>query len=133
LKSVIELIFWGRGEQNAKKYFNNNHHSISGQTFDVSTFDRTSVQRLDNYDEQYTFDFLDFITKAFPDADKRSLMEQLEKTVLYKAHTAEFIEKYEINTYCGLSCYISHIYRNDLNSYYQQLDWYQADGYNKLF
>ncbi|MDR1582968.1 MAG: hypothetical protein LBS55_06880, partial [Prevotellaceae bacterium] len=37
---------------------------ISEQTFDISSFDRTSVQRLDNYDEQYTFDFLDFITKA---------------------------------------------------------------------
>ncbi|MDR2286916.1 MAG: hypothetical protein LBE04_05520, partial [Prevotellaceae bacterium] len=106
---------------------------ISGQTFDIASFDRTSVQRLDVYDEQYTFDFLDFITKAFPDADKRLLMEQLGKTVLYKANTAEFLEKYEINTYCGLSCYIPHSSRNDLNSYYQQLGWYQAGGYNKLF
>jgi hypothetical protein len=106
---------------------------ITGQTFDISTFDRTSVQRLDVYDEQYIFDFLDFITKAFPEADKRPLMEQLEKTVLYKAHTAEFLEMYEINTYCGLSCYIPHDKRNDLNSYYQQLSWCQAGGYSKLF
>jgi hypothetical protein len=106
---------------------------ISGQTFDIASFDRISVQRLDVYDEQYTFDFLDFITKAFPDTDKRPFMEQLEKTVLYKAHTTEFLEMYEINAYCGLSCYIPHIDRNDLNSYYQQLGWYQAGGYNKLF
>ncbi|MDR1595269.1 MAG: hypothetical protein LBS43_12430 [Prevotellaceae bacterium] len=106
---------------------------ISGQTFDIASFDKTSVQRLDVYDEQYTFDFLDFIIKAFPEADKRPLIEQLEKTVLYKAHTAEFIEMYEINAYCGLSCYIPHSSRNDLNSYYKQLSWYQAGGYNKLF
>ncbi|MDR1595004.1 MAG: hypothetical protein LBS43_11065 [Prevotellaceae bacterium] len=106
---------------------------ISEQTFDIASFDRTSVQRLDVYEEQYTFDFLDFITKAFPEADKRPLIEQLEKTALYKAHTAEFIEMYEINTYCGLSCYIPHIGRNDLTDYYKQLGWYQAGGYNKLF
>jgi hypothetical protein len=105
---------------------------ISGQTFDIASFDRTSVQRLDDYSEQYTFDFLDFITKAFPEADKRPLTEQLEKTVLYKAHTAKFLEKYEINTYCGLSCYIPHSGRNDLNSYYQQLGWYQAGGYETI-
>jgi hypothetical protein len=106
---------------------------ISGQTFDIVSFDRTSVQHLDVYDEQYTFDFLDFITKAFPEADNRPLIEQFEKTVLYKAHTAEFIEMFEINAYCGLSCYILHISRNDLNSYYQQLGWYQAGGYNIYF
>jgi hypothetical protein len=106
---------------------------ISGQTFDIDSFDRTSVQRLDVYDEQYTFDFLDFITKAFPEADKRPLMEQLERTVLYKAHTAEFLEMFEINTYCGLSCYIPLGSRNDLNSYYQQLGWYKDSGYDKLF
>jgi hypothetical protein len=61
---------------------------------------------LDVYEEQYTFDFLDFITKAFPEVDKRSLMEQLEKTALYKANNAKFLEKYGINTYNGLSCYI---------------------------
>jgi hypothetical protein len=106
---------------------------ISGQTFDITSFDRTSGQRLDVYDEQYTFDFLDFITKAFPEADKHALMAQLEKTVLYKAHTAEFIEMYGINAYCGLSCYIPHSDRNDLTDYYQKLGWYQAGGYNKLF
>jgi hypothetical protein len=106
---------------------------ISGQTFDPASFDRTSVQRLDVYEEQYTFDFLDFITKAFPDADRRPLIEQLEKTVLYKAHTAEFLEMYVINTYCGLSCYIPSNNRNDLNNYYKQLSWHQAGGYSEFF
>jgi hypothetical protein len=99
----------------------------------MASFNRTSVQCLDVYEEQYTFDFLDFIAKAFPEADKRLLMEQLEKTVLYKANTEKFIERYEINTYCGLSCYIPRIDRNDLNSYYQQLSWYRAGGFIKLF
>jgi hypothetical protein len=106
---------------------------LSEHTFDISSFDRTSVQCLDVYEEQYTFDFLDFVTKASPKADKRLLIEQLAKTVLYKAHTAKFLEEYDINTYCGLSCYIPHNNREDLNLYYKQLRWYQAGGYNKLF
>jgi hypothetical protein len=106
---------------------------ISGQTFDIASFDRTAVQRLDVYEEQYTFDFLDFIAKAFPDADKSSLTEQLERTVLYKANTAEFLEMYEINAYCGLSCYIPAAGRSDLNAYYMSLQWYGDSGYEILF
>lgn len=96
---------------------------ISGQAFDVASFDRASVQRLDVYGEQYTFDFLDFIAKAFPEADKRLLTEQLEKAVLYTAHTPQFLERYAINTCCGLSCYIPHSGRSDLNAYYRTLQW----------
>jgi hypothetical protein len=96
---------------------------IAGQPFDAASFDRASVQRLDVFVEQYTFDFLDFISKAFPEADRRPLTEQLEKTVLYKAHTSRFLEQYEINTYCGLSCYIPHSGRSDLNAYYRTLQW----------
>ena len=104
---------------------------IADCVFDTETFDRTSVQRLDVYDEPYTFDFIDFIKKAFPDADINPLKEQLDKTVLYKAHTPEFIGLYDITTYCGLSCYIPGY--TDLDDYYQQLNWCQASGFYRLF
>ncbi len=106
---------------------------ISENAFGLGSFERTRVQRLDVYGEQYIFDFFDFINHAFPDVDKQALMEQLNKTVLYKAHTPMFIEQYEINTYCGLSCYIPHLQRDDLNAYYQQLGWCAASGFTKLF
>jgi len=106
---------------------------IANHAFDTETFDRTLVQRLDVYSEQYVFDFLDFMEKAFPEADTNPLKEQLSKTVLYKAHTPEFIGVYAIATYCGLSCYIPHPERDDLNTYYQQLDWCQDSGFSKLF
>jgi hypothetical protein len=60
-------------------------------------------------------------------------MEQLEKTVLYKANTEEFLEMYDINTHCGLSCYIPLDNRNDLNNYHQQLSWCNAGGFYKLY
>jgi len=104
---------------------------IANRVFDTETFNRTSVQRLDVYNEQYTFDFLDFIEKSFPDADTNLLKEQLDKTVLYKAFTPEFIGLYDITTYCGLSCYIPGY--ADLDVFYQQLNWCQASGFYRLF
>jgi len=97
-------------------------------SFDITAFDRTSVQRLDTYEEQYLFDFLDFINKSFPQADKNELLAQLNKTVLYKAHTATFMNQFSIETFCGLSCYIPLDSRSDLNAYYQQLEWSKASG-----
>ena len=99
---------------------------IESQPFDIHSFDRTAVQRLDAYGEQYLFDFMDFIDKAFPGSDKSGLIAQLNKTVLYKAHTAMFMNQYEINTFCGLSCYIPPKGREDLDEYYRQLGWYRA-------
>ena len=101
--------------------------------FDAETFDRAAVQRMDVYNEQYAFDFLDFLEKAFPDADAGALRYQLDKTVMYKAHTPRFIEEYDISAFCGLSCYIPHPQRNDLNTYYRQFDWYQVSGFSQLF
>ncbi|MDR1090656.1 MAG: hypothetical protein LBL79_06225 [Prevotella sp.] len=97
---------------------------ISGNEMDEN-FDRTKVQRLDVYKEQYTFDFADFIAKAFPSANRDAFMAQLNKTVLYRAHTPAFLDEYQIETYCGLACYIPLPGRADLNAYYQSLQWYR--------
>ena len=94
----------------------------------MAAFDRTSVQRLDVYNEQYTFDLLDFVDKVFPNVNKDDFIAQLNKAVLYKNHTPQFIQGYDINTYCGLSCYIPLSSRGDLNAYYKTLKWYQDAG-----
>jgi hypothetical protein len=101
---------------------------ISEQSFNPLSFDRTSVQRLDIYNEQYAFDFFDFIDKAFPEADKTELIWQLGKAIPYKANTIMFLGEYELNTYCGLSCYIPHPQRSDLNSFYKTLRWHIDSG-----
>ena len=106
---------------------------IANSIFDTIAFDRSSIQRLDVYSEQYVFDFLDFLEKAFPDADTTPLKEQIGKVVLYEAHTSSFIDEYNIQTCCGLSCYIPHLQRNDLNAYYHQLEWCKAAGFYLLF
>ena len=99
----------------------------------LHTFDRTSVQRLDVYEEQYTFDFLDFVDKIFPNANKDDFVNQLNKAVLYKYHTPQFILEYDINIFCGLSCYIPLPSRSDLTAYYKTLKWYRDAGLNNLW
>jgi hypothetical protein len=103
-----------------------------GSIVDVQTFDRSAVQRLDVYEEQYTFDLLDFVNKALPEADKSNFVAQLGKAVLYKNHTPQFIQLYDINTYCGLSCYIPHPQRSDLGRFYKTLGWYADSGIQQL-
>jgi hypothetical protein len=105
---------------------------LTENSTDFSSFDRASVQRLDVYNEQYHFDLSDFFNKIFPNADKSAFEEQLKKTVLYKANTPQFIEMYDIETYCGLSCYIPFDNRPDLNRYYSDLGWSIDSGMNQL-
>jgi len=99
----------------------------------LQTFNRDSVQRLDVYTERYTFDLLDFTDKIFPNANKDDFTNQLNKVVLCKYHTPQFILEYDINTYCGLSCYIPLPSRSDLTAYYKTLKWYHDAGLNYLF
>jgi hypothetical protein len=96
-------------------------------------FDKSKIQRLDTYTEQYTFDFADFISKTFPSANTSAFMTQLDKTVLYSVHTPAFLDEYQIDTYCGLSCYIPVPARDDLNRYYQTLQWFNDSEYEKFF
>lgn len=106
---------------------------LGGNSINMDLFNRSVVQRLDSYEEQYIFDFSDFIHKAFPDIQTESFDNQLQKVVLYKAHTDEFMGDFFIETYCGLSSYIPLKSRNDLNNYYQRLKWYKDSGYKRLF
>lgn len=106
---------------------------LGGNSVNLDLFDRSIVQRLDSYEEQYLFDFSDFIHKVLPDIQTASFDKQVQKTVLYKAHTDEFMGDFFIRTYCGLSSYIPLESRNVLNNYYQSLKWYKDSGYKSLF
>jgi len=106
---------------------------VAEQPFDMGLVERTSVQRLDVFEEQYAFDFLDFMEQVFPTADLSGLKRQLDKTVLYKAHTPRFLDEFDIHAFCGLSCFIPHPQRSDLNAFYQQLAWCLDSGFYRFF
>lgn len=107
---------------------------LGNRKFNMRTFSRNIVQRFEkDYLSCNTYDFLDFLEKAFPDADFNPLKEQIEKTLLYRANTPRFFDEYDIETFCGLGSYIPNPDRNDYNFYYQKLDWCKASGFDILF
>lgn len=106
-------------------------HLFENNATTIHPFDRTAVQRMDTYEEQYCFDLADFVNTVLPDADKNIFTDQLNKAVVYKAHTPMFLSEYEIKTYCGLSCYIPHPLREDLNMYYKTLQWCKDSDMHK--
>lgn len=123
--SVVDTRYLSDLAYYMKQFFKSNNVNLQ-------SFDRTSVQRLDLYEEQYIFDLHDFINRILPDANKDDFMNQLSKVILCKYYTSQLVQKYDINTYCGLSCYIPLSNRDDLNIYYQTLKWYKDAGLNYL-
>jgi len=127
--ATISLI--NTGEMDSMAIITN--QLLIDNVFDITKFDRKSVQRLDLYDEQYAFDFLDFFEKAFPDVNKHKLKEQLNKVVLFQAHTPRIIDEFDIHVFCGLSCYIPLSQRSDINTFYRHLKWCQDSGFYRFF
>ncbi len=103
------------------------------KSINMKLFNRSTVQRLDSYEEQYFFDFSDFIHKALPDTQTNVFDNQLQKVILYKAHTDKFMDKFLIKTYCGVSSFIPIETTISLNKYYQKLKWCKDSGYKYLF
>lgn len=108
-------------------------HTLLDQNIPNPALDRIEVQRLDLYEEQYQFDFRDYIEKLFPQSDKNEWLYNLDQTVIYKACTSNFMNEYNISTYCGLGCYIPLPEKNELNQFYKRLDWYTGCGLNRIY
>ncbi len=90
-------------------------------------------QCLDVLEYTLTFDFRDFLYNNYPDATLTAIDQQLSNTVLYKSHTEEFTGISSIYDFCGLSCYISQMQHEELNTYYQALSWCRDSGFGVLF
>lgn len=101
--------------------------------FSDPDYHRSEVQRLDFDSPPATegYDFLDFFVKNLPSEHFSAVRQQLEKTVLFKLHTSEFIGQ-PIEAFCGLSCYIPHPGDELINNYYRNLEWTQASGFHLL-
>lgn len=82
------------------------------------------------YDFKQTIDYLCISNNVVPS----SFYEQLEKTVLYSAHTERFINEFDIKNSCGLSCYIPNKnHALNIVDYYKNLKWYYESGFNVFF
>ena len=78
------------------------------------------------------YDCADYVRQLATDAQYAEFQSCLERAVIYKATTPKSAYAYAFGTYLpinrfsGLSIYVPQAELADLNSWYQQLDWYQA-------
>ncbi|QQT25743.1 clostripain-related cysteine peptidase [Sphingobacterium spiritivorum] len=100
----------------------------------IPTINRNMVQRLDldPATPVKAYDFLDMFEKHFQPEKLQGLKTAIEKTVVYKAHTANFLGK-PILAFSGLSGYIPAKEEASLAPFYQTLSWSKDAGYDKLF
>lgn len=91
------------------------------------------VQRMD-FSSNFpvpAYDFAGFLQANFQSDDFKTVLEQLNQTILYKANTPSFLGT-PINTYSGVTCYIPA--KDDINlAYYKRLQWYRDSGFYTLF
>ena len=97
------------------------------------SFTRMGVQRLDldSSSPIPAFDFLDMFEKQEHPADLTRLKDAIDRVVLYKAHTNNFLGQ-PIRAFSGLSTYIPVPTESYLFPFYTTLDWFPASGYQQL-
>ncbi|WP_293882340.1 MULTISPECIES: clostripain-related cysteine peptidase [unclassified Sphingobacterium] len=94
---------------------------------------RVNVQRLD-YTADFpvpAFDFVNYLEVNFPLSELDPIKKQMEKTIIYKNATDQFLGK-PIKAFSGFTCFIPESEDFYLN-YYRTLNWYKDSGTNVLF
>jgi len=107
---------------------------LEKQPFRFADFRRNELQGLDFIEQSPSagFDLMDFLAKNFSTELLQDLQEEMERLVLFKAHTARFNNK-PIQHFSGLSCYVPSPENKLIHPYYKTLSWYQAGGFYHLF
>ncbi len=96
----------------------------------IATLNYNSVQGYYRYDKHWFYDLGDFISNIAPYEDAKPVLDALDKAVLYKAATPDFLEiSIDPSKYSGLGTYIP-ISPSDpeLDAFYKKLDWNIATG-----
>ena len=85
------------------------------------------VQGFDRYGQSLFFDFEDYYARLLATAaEKQTLKELLNQTVIWKKATPHFMQGYKgfaINKHSGMTCYIPQASYSKLNKAYLNLQW----------
>jgi hypothetical protein len=95
-----------------------------------------NVQFYDRYQNKIFYDFQQVMEclDINHSSNYSSYLAQLEKTVLFSAHTNTFMNQYEIKSCSGLSCFIpNELHNNNIKNYYKTFSWYIESGFDRFF
>ncbi len=86
-----------------------------------------NVQRFYRFEKHWFYDLESIITEAGAGPQEiEALHAALDECVLYKAHTPEILEQFEIRTFSGFSMYLPCNGSRELDKYYRTLSWNEA-------
>lgn len=95
--------------------------SLEG-SYKVQRYFRSSSHR-------WFYDLRHIVEMSGATSDQLERLDQaLERCVLYKAATEEFICEIQLKNHCGLSMYLPYSGLDRLNSFYRKLEWNKATG-----
>lgn len=98
--------------------------ALQDNTSAVQRYYRSEYQNF-----RWFFDLESIISNSGADASQMAaLAEALDRCILYKAATENFMNSFAIKTHCGLSMYLPYRGRDYLNSFYKELEWNKATG-----
>lgn len=93
----------------------------------LESIDPSDVQRYYRSDYHWFYDLKDVVAKSGATEDElQQLQDALDRCVIYKAATPEFMQDFEISSYSGLSMYLPADGSSELNKYYRTLEWNKA-------
>ena len=95
----------------------------------ISGLNPNTVQRYYRSSYHWFYDLEDILAKAGATAEElETFREALDKCIVYKASTPEFMGSFDINTYSGLSMYLPCNGSRELDKYYKTLQWNMSTG-----
>ena len=95
----------------------------------IRSLDPDGVQQFFRSSYHWFYDLESILTKAgATEAELNCFYNALDKCMIYKAHTPEFMNAFDIHTYCGLSMYLPSQGSAELDKFYKTLKWNQATG-----
>lgn len=95
----------------------------------IAATDPTSVQRFFRYDKHWFYDLESILKEAgISQADLQDLHSAFDQCVIYKGHTPEFMNEFEIHTFSGFSMYLPSNGHPELEKFYRTLKWNEATG-----
>ena len=116
LATACQAIFQGKGEEAL--------FAVPVQELQIMEYLTGNVHAL--------YDCADYMRQLATDAQYEEFQSCLDRAVIYKATTPKSAYAYAngtylpINRFSGLSIYVPQAELAELNSWYQQLEWYQA-------
>lgn len=91
---------------------------------DIEKIDHKAVQKFYRSGKHWFYDLESILINTDISAGElASLHEALDACVIYKAHTPEFMNEFNIDTFCGFSMYLPKMGSDHLDEFYKTLKW----------